>query len=114
MYRAFGGVGLLVLGLSLSMGKALSAAGLYAGASFAFAGAIFPVESASAFARLWSALLPYSAFAKLLAEQWIMGASIRQSMWQVLAILAFLLAGGAIGLPRYIAAARRPDTWGRR
>lgn len=114
MYLAYVGVSLLVLGLSLSMGKALSAAGLYAGASFAFAGAIFPVESASAFARLWSALLPYSAFAKLLAEQWIMGASIRQSMWQVLAILAFLLAGGAIGLPRYIAAARRPDTWGRR
>ena len=114
MYLAYVGVSLLVLGLSLSMGKALSAAGLYAGASFAFAGAIFPVESASAFARLWSALLPYSAFAKLLAEQWIMGASIRQSMWQVLAMLAFLLAGGAIGLPRYIAAARRPDTWGRR
>ena len=114
MYLAYVGVSLLVLGLSLSMGKALSAAGLYAGASFAFAGAIFPVESASAFARLWSALLPYSAFAKLLAEQWIMGASIRQSMWQVLAMLAFLLAGGAIGLPRYIVAARRPDTWGRR
>ncbi|QKS01365.1 ABC transporter permease [Sphingomonas sp. CL5.1] len=114
MYLAYVGVSLLVIGLSLSMGKALSAVGLYAGASFAFAGAIFPVESASAFARLWSALLPYSAFAKLLAEQWIMGAPASQSMWQVLAMLAFLLVSGAIGLPRYLAAARRPDTWGRR
>lgn len=114
MYLAYIGVTLLVVGLTLTMSKALSVAGLYAGASFAFAGAIFPVESASAFARLWSALLPYSAFAKLLAEQWIMGAPAGQSLWQVLAMLAFLLVGGSIGLPRYLAAARQPATWGRR
>ena len=114
MYLAYAGVSLLVVGLSLSMGKALSAAGLYAGASFAFAGAIFPVESASAFARLWSTLLPYSAFARLLAEQWIMGTPAGLSLTQVLAMLAFLLVGAGVGLPRYIAAARRPETWGRR
>ena len=114
MYLAYVGVTLLVVGLTLTMGKALSVAGLYAGASFAFAGAIFPIESASGFARLWSALLPYSAFAKLLAEQWIMGAPAAQSLWQVLAMLAFLLVGGGIGLPRYLAAARRPECWGRR
>ncbi|MES2057170.1 MAG: ABC transporter permease [Pseudomonadota bacterium] len=114
MYLAYIGVTLLVVGLTLSMGRALSIAGLYAGASFAFAGAIFPLESASAFARLWSLLLPYSAFAKLLAEQWIMGASVMDSLWQVLVMLAFLIVGAGIGLPRYLAAARRPETWGRR
>ncbi|MFT3976549.1 MAG: ABC transporter permease [Sphingomonas bacterium] len=114
MYLAYAGVTLLILGLTLSMGKALSAAGLYAGASFAFAGAIFPIESASAFAKVWSALLPYSTFARLLAEQWIMAAPAMQSLPLVAAMLAFLLVGGGIGLPRYIAAARRPDTWGRR
>ena len=114
MYLAYIGVTLLIVGLTLTMSKALSVAGLYAGASFAFAGAIFPVESASAFARLWSALLPYSAFAKLLAEQWIMGAPVGQSLWQVLVMLAFLLVGGGIGLPRDLAAARQPETWGRR
>lgn len=114
MYLAYIGVTLLVVGLTLTMGKALSVAGLYAGASFTFAGAIFPIESASGFARLWSVLLPYSAFAKLLAEQWIMAAPIMQSMWQLLAMLAFLLVGAGIGLPRYLAAARRPESWGRR
>ena len=114
MYLAYIGVTLLVVGLTLTMGKALSVAGLYAGASFTFAGAIFPIESASGFARLWSVLLPYSAFAKLLAEQWIMAAPVLQSLWQLLAMLAFLLVGAGIGLPRYLAAARRPETWGRR
>ncbi|BAV65448.1 ABC transporter permease [Sphingobium cloacae] len=114
MYLAYLGVTVLVTGLTLSMGRALSVAGLYAGASFAFAGAIFPIESASAFARLWSALLPYTAFAKLLAEQWMMGSPVAVSMPHVLVMLIFLGVGLAAGLPRYIAAAGTPDLWGRR
>lgn len=114
MYLAYVGVTLLVTGLTLSMGKALSVAGLYAGASFAFAGAIFPIESASGFARLWSAILPYTAFAKLLAEQWMMGSPAAISLPHLLVLLLFLGVGAAAGLPRYIAAAGMPAVWGRR
>lgn len=114
MYLAYVGVTLLVTGLTLSMGKALSVAGLYAGASFAFAGAIFPIESASGFARLWSAILPYTAFAKLLAEQWMMGSPATVSLPHLLVLLLFLGVGAAAGLPRYIAAAGTPAVWGRR
>ncbi|NQE65526.1 hypothetical protein E1H18_1307 [Caulobacter sp. RHG1] len=114
MYLAYAGVALLVTGITLSMGRALSVAGLYAGASFAFAGAIFPVESASGFAQFWSAILPYTAFAKLLAEQWMMGSPAAVSFPQVLIMLVFLAVGAAIGLPRYIHAAATPAAWGRR
>lgn len=114
MYLAYVGVAILFAGLTLSMGSTLSLTGLYAGASFAFAGAIFPIEAASAFARLWSALLPYTAFAQLLAEQWMMGSPALVSLRHLLVMLVFLPAGLAIGLPRYLAAATRPDTWGRR
>lgn len=114
MYLAYVGVTFLFLGLTLTMSTSLSLAGLYAGASFAFAGAIFPIESASGFARLWSAILPYSAFAKLLAEQWIMGSGTRQSILQTGVMLLFLPVGLLIGLPRYLKAARQPATWGRR
>ena len=114
MYLAYIGVALLFAGLTLSMGSALSLTGLYAGASFAFAGAIFPIEAASAFARLWSALLPYTAFAQLLAEQWMMGSPVAVSLRHLLVMLIFLPVGLVIGLPRYIAAAAQPGTWGRR
>lgn len=114
MYLAYVGVTLLATSLTLSMGKALSIAGLYAGASFAFAGAIFPIESASGFARLWSAILPYTAFAKLLAEQWMMGSPAGISVPHILVLLIFLGVGAAVGLPRYIAAAGTPAVWGRR
>lgn len=114
MYLAYLGVTLLVTGVTLSMAKSLSITGLYAGASFAFAGAIFPVESASLFARIWSALLPYTAFAKLLAEQWMIGSPATVSLLQILILLTFLIVGAAIGLPRYLAAAGTPGVWGRR
>ena len=114
MYLAYVGVTLLVAGVTLSMAKSLSVAGLYAGASFAFADAIFPIESASGFARLWSALLPYTAFAKLLAEQWMMGSPAAVSLPHLLVLLIFLGVGVAVGLPRYIASAGKPDVWGRR
>lgn len=114
MYLAYAGVALLFVGLTLTMGTALSLAGLYAGASFAFAGAIFPLESASGFARLWSALLPYTAFSKVLVEQWMMGSDLRDSARHILVLLIFLPVGAVIGLPRYVAAAARPAVWGRR
>src|SRR5690606_31581447 len=114
MYLAYIGVTLLVTGVTLSMAKSLSVAGLYAGASFAFADAIFPIESASGFARLWSALLPYTAFAKLLAEQWMMGSPAATSLNYLPILLLFLGDGLAVGLARYIAPDGKPDVWGRR
>ena len=114
MYLAYVGVAVLAVGLTLSMSRALSIAGLYAGASFAFAGAIFPIESASAFARVWSAILPYTAFAKLLAEQWMMGSGVAVSLPHLFVMLLFLGVGAAAGLPRYLAAAGKPEVWGRR
>ena len=83
-------------------------------ATIAFAGAVFPVESASGFARVWSALLPYSSFAKLLSEQWIMGSAASVSLRQIIVMLPFVIVGLAVGLPRYLAAAKQPETWGRR
>lgn len=114
LYLAYAGMATLIVGLTLSMGQALSMTALYAGASFAFAGAVFPIESASAFARVWSALLPYTTFARLVAEQWMMGAPAAMSVNLLLILMTFAVVGFGLGLPQYLAASRKPDVWGRR
>lgn len=114
MYLAYVGMAALVVGLTRSMAQSLSVAGIFAGASFAFSGAIFPIESASAFARWWSLALPYTAFVKLWAEQYVMGTDVAYSMRQMWLMLGFFAMGSLIGIPRYIAAARQPSTWGKR
>lgn len=114
MYLAYASVALLLVGVTGSMVQSLSITGLYAGASFAFAGAVFPIEAASQFAQIWSALLPYTWFARVLTEQWMMGSSVSVSLPSIGILCLFLLPGLVIGLPLYIRSASRPGVWGRR
>ena len=114
LYLAHAGLALLLVGLTQAMAQSLSLTGLYAGSSFAFSGAIFPIQSASWFGRLWSSILPYSEYAKLQAEQMVMGTDPGWSIRHVAIMLLFFGIGSAIGLPRSLRAATRPAVWGRR
>ncbi|MEZ5986005.1 MAG: ABC transporter permease [Hyphomonas sp.] len=114
MYAAYAGIALFIVGLTRSMLQSLSMSGLYAGASFAFAGAIFPIQSASSFAQFWSAILPYTWFAKLLSEQWSMASPPSVSLGHIGIMMFMALAGTVMGLPSYIRSASQPASWGRR
>jgi len=114
MYLAYLGVAVLLLGATRTLSQSLSITGLYAGASFAFAGAIFPLEQASAFARVWAGALPYTHFARLLARTWIAEGSTLAVAEPLLAMLGIALVTAVPGTILYLRAARDPDSWGRR
>ncbi|WP_296720668.1 ABC transporter permease [Erythrobacter sp.] len=114
MYLAYLGVAVLLLGATRTLSQSLSITGLYAGASFAFAGAIFPLEQASAFARVWAGALPYTHFARLLARTWIAEGSAMAVAAPLLAMLGIALVTAVPGAILYLRAARDPDSWGRR
>lgn len=114
MYLAYLGVSLLLLGVTRTLSQSLSLTGIYAGASFAFAGAIFPLEQASAFAQAWGNALPYTHFARLLARTWIAEGSAAAVAGPLLAMLAIALVTAVPGAVLYLRAARDPLSWGRR
>jgi ABC-2 type transport system permease protein len=114
MYLAYLGVSLLLLGVTRTLSQSLSLTGIYAGASFAFAGAIFPLEQASAFAQAWGNALPYTHFARLLARTWIAEGSAAAVAGPLLAMLAIALVTAVPGVFLYLRAARDPLSWGRR
>lgn len=114
MYMAYLGVALLFVGATRTLSQSLSMTGLYAGASFAFAGAIFPLEQASGFAKIWGNLLPYTHFARLLARTWIAQGHGMALAVPILAMLGIALATALPGAVLYLRAAREPDSWGRR
>jgi ABC-2 type transport system permease protein len=64
---------------------------IYGGSSMSFAGVTLPVNTASWFTRLWSDLLPYTAYAKLQTQQWIIGSPWHISLKQVSILLLFVL-----------------------
>lgn len=114
MYLAYLGVSLLLLGATRTLSQSLSLTGIYAGASFAFAGAIFPLEQASAFAAIWGNALPYTHFARLLARTWIAEGSALAVALPMLAMLGIALLTAVPGVRLYLRAARDPASWGRR
>lgn len=114
MYLAYLGVSLLLLGATRTLSQSLSLTGIYAGASFAFAGAIFPLEQASAFAAVWGNALPYTHFARLLARTWIAEGSTMAVAVPILAMLGIALVTAVPGVRLYLRAARDPACWGRR
>lgn len=114
MYLAYAGVALLFLGATRAMAQSLSLTGLYAGASFAFAGAIFPADQASRFGRLWGDLLPFTHYARLVARTWLADAPLAAAAQPLGPMLTIALVAGLPGAILYLRAARSPAQWGRR
>lgn len=114
MFAAYAAVSLLLIGVTRCMSQSLSLTGLYAGASFAFAGAIFPIDQASGFAQIWAEILPFTHFARLLALDWVAGAPVSVAAAPLWPMAVIILATGIPGLWLFLRAARRPQDWGRR
>lgn len=114
MYLAYAAIALLLVALTRNMASALSMAGLYAGASLAFSSATFPMQGASWFTRLWSELLPFTAYLKLQGQQLDMGSPLAVSAWPLGILLLFVLIPGSVGVVLLGRAARDPAAWGQR
>lgn len=114
MYAAYAGIGLLFVGLTRNLTISLSLAGFYAGASLAFANAVFPVETGSLFTRTWSALLPFTQYSAIHEQQVYFGSLAADALPHLGRLALFALLGGGLGMLLYARAAREPASWGRR
>lgn len=114
MYLAYAAIALLLVAVTRNMVSALSMAGLYAGTSLAFSGATFPLQGAPWFTRLWSELLPYTAYLKLQAQQLDMDSALAVSLWPLTVLLLYVLIPGVGGVVLLGRASRDPAAWGRR
>ena len=114
LYLAYAAIGLLFVGLTGSMVTALSLVGVYAGASLAFSGALFPTAGAPLFTQIFSAMTPYRWFAAAQAQQLESAAPLVVTL-PLLGILAVFAAGAfGLGAPLVRGLARDPACWGRR
>ncbi|WP_227001338.1 ABC transporter permease [Pulveribacter suum] len=106
--------GAALAGITLSLRKAMSGAGLLSAPAFAFSGVGFPLLAMSGGARTWAEAMPYTHYARLQLQQWQMGAPVAQSLPVVAGLLLatlVLLALASAGLAR---ARRLPQRWGAR
>ena len=46
---------------------------MYGGSSLSFAGVTLPLNNAPIFTKFWAHIIPYTPYAKLQTEQWVIG-----------------------------------------
>lgn len=114
MYLAYAAIAVLLVGLTKNMATALSLTGMYTGVALAFSGGTFPLIGGPLFTQIWSYLLPFTSYVQLQMQQLDMGAPWNVSMWQVSAMLMFLVIAGPLGMVLYRRAAADPASWGQR
>lgn len=54
---------------------------IYGGSALSFAGVTLPINNAPLFTQIWSHLLPYTAYAKLQTQQWMLGSHSFNALW---------------------------------
>lgn len=71
-----------------NLSKTFGFIAVYGGSSLSFAGVTLPLNNAPVFTQFWANIIPYTPYAKLQTEQWVIGSPVQLSLWPCL-ILAF-------------------------
>ncbi len=114
LYLAYAGIGVLFVGLTRKMMMSLSLIGVYAGASLAFSGALFPTDGAPLFTRIFSLMTPFAWFARAQAQQLESAAPVAATLPLLGVMLLFALVSFGLALPLLKGLAHDPASWGLR
>lgn len=94
-YTAYALISSAVVLATHNLAKSFGFIAVYGGSSLSFAGVTLPLNNAPLFTKFWANIIPYTPYAKLQTEQWVVGSPMTVSLMP-LAVLAVycLLYGG--------------------
>lgn len=105
LYSAYALISSSVVLATRDLAKSFGFIAVYGGSSLSFAGVTLPLNNAPLFTQFWSNIIPYTPYAKLQTEQWVVGSPVSISLLP-LAILAvyclFYLGTAYFFLKKYI------------
>ena len=87
LYSAYALISSTVVLATRNLSKTFGFIAVYGGSSLSFAGVTLPLNNAPIFTKFWANIIPYTPYAKLQTEQWVVGSPSFISMVP-LAILA--------------------------
>ncbi|AOA59012.1 ABC transporter permease [Acinetobacter larvae] len=89
---------------SKNLAKTFGILAVYGGSSLSFAGVTLPLNNAPLFTQTWALLIPYTPYARLQTEQWVVGSPISTSLpalWVLIFFCVFFSLCCAILLKKY-------------
>ena len=105
LYSAYALISSSVVLATRNLAKSFGFIAIYGGSSLSFAGVTLPLNNAPLFTQFWSNIIPYTPYAKLQTEQWVVGSPVSISLLP-LAVLAvyclFYLGTACFLLKKYL------------
>ena len=86
-YSAYALISSTVVLATRDLAKSFGFIAVYGGSSLSFAGVTLPLNNAPLFTQFWANIIPYTPYAKLQTEQWVIGSPVSISLLP-LAVLA--------------------------
>ena len=104
-YSAYALISSTVVLATRDLAKSFGFIAVYGGSSLSFAGVTLPLNNAPLFTQFWANIIPYTPYAKLQTEQWVIGSPVSTSLLP-LAVLAayclFYIATAYLFLKKYL------------
>lgn len=87
LYSAYALISATIVLATKDLNKSFGVIAVYGGSSLSFAGVTLPLNNAPTFTQFWSHIIPYTPYAKLQTQQWVIGSPI----WTSASSLGFLI-----------------------
>jgi ABC-2 type transport system permease protein len=91
LYRAYAFLSSAVVLATKDLSKSFGIIAVYGGSSLSFAGVTLPLNNAPLFTQFWSNIIPFTPYAKLQTEQWVIGSPVHISLQAGLMLLVYAL-----------------------
>lgn len=89
LYSAYALISSTVVLATQNLAKSFGFIAVYGGSSLSFAGVTLPLNNAPLFTKLWANIIPYTPYAKLQTEQWVVGSPLTVSWLPALTLAVY-------------------------
>jgi ABC-2 type transport system permease protein len=90
-YSAYAFISSAVVLATQDLTKSFGLLAVYGGSSLSFAGVTLPLNNAPLFTQLWANIIPYTPYAKLQTEQWVIGSPLSLSAQPMFILTAYVV-----------------------
>ena len=90
-YSAYAFISSAVVLATQDLTKSFGLLAVYGGSSLSFAGVTLPLNNAPLFTQFWANIIPYTPYAKLQTEQWVIGSPLYLSLQPIFVLIIYVL-----------------------
>lgn len=90
-YSAYAFISSTVVLATKDLAKSFGFIAVYGGSSLSFAGVTLPLNNAPMFTKFWANIIPYTPYAKLQTEQWVIGSPLNISITPLITLMIYCM-----------------------